>query len=576
MTLTKTKNSYTEDSIQKMDPLSFTRHRPDSYLGSNEDSTQLLREIVSNCTDEFLIGHCTTVHISYDPDDNVITVTDDGQGILPNVFKDDGRSVLEMVYGDINTSGKYDRSEDAVYKISTGAFGIGASLTNFLSHFLEATTCRDGQYEKVHFSEGVFKWRATGTCDKKHHGVTVRFQPNEEFFQDARINVGKVKQELFNLACVCQGIKFTFNGEEIYHPNGIVDIADEKLGTSDELCNSKFSFAAQGSDVQKLDFCMAVADRTSSEIVPFCNYGLIESGTPVTAVKTAITKVLNSWAREQGMLKPKEKNIDGTLLQEGMVVVFNLVSQNIRYDSQTKVRVVSTDDNQFITDALSSNLIKWLDNNPNDGKAIIDKALLARRAAEAAKKARDAIKNGKKKDKVFKLPTKLIDAWSKNRKECEFILVEGDSAASPLAAARNGEFQGIFPLRGKLINCYKQSHDRLLANQEINNIIQALGLEYNKSTKRLDFDENKLRYGKIITACDGDADGLEIENLIFTFFWCFCPELIKKGYIYSAIPPLFRVTTKKNEYVYLKDSNALEEYKQNNKSKIKFISRNKG
>lgn len=570
------KNSYTEDSIQKMNPLEFCRLRPDVYCGSTDDSSQLLREIVSNCTDEFLIGHCTTVYIDYNPDDNVVVVTDNGQGILPNVFKDDGRSVLEMVYGDINTSGKYDRSEDAVYKISTGAFGIGASLTNFLSHFLEVTTQRDGQYEKVHFTEGAFQWRATGVCNKKHHGVTVRFQPNEEFFQDAHININKVKQELFNTACVCRGIKFVLDGKEIYHPNGIVDIVDEKLGSSDELCKSKFAFSAQGSDTQKLDFCMAVADRTVSDIVSFCNYSVIESGTPVTAVKTAITKVLNTWAREQGMLKQKEKNIDGTLLQEGMVIVFNLVSQNIRYDSQTKVRCSSTTDNPFITESLSTNLTKWLDNNPNDGKAIIEKALLARRAAEAAKKARDAVKNGKKKDKVFKLPTKLIDAWSKNRKECEFILVEGDSAASPLAAARNGEFQGIFPLRGKLINCYKQSHDKLLANQEINNIIQALGLEYNKSTKRLDFDENKLRYGKIITACDGDADGLEIENLIFTFFWCFCPELIKKGYIYSAIPPLFRVTTKKNEYIYLKDSKALEEYKQKNKAKIKSISRNKG
>ena len=498
------KNTYTADSIQKMDPLQFTRHRSDSYLGSNEDSTQLLREIVSNCTDEFLIGHCTEVYITYDKEKNVVSVRDNGQGILPNVFMEDGRTVLEMVYGDINTSGKYDRSDDAVYKISTGAFGIGASLTNFLSHWLTATTCRDGKYEKVYFKEGKFNGREYGSVPNRNHGVQVDFQPNEEFFQDAHINEAKVKTELFNIACVCKGIRFYFNGSEIFHPDGIVDIVNGRLGTSKTICESKLSFSVQESDVQKLDFCMAVSDRTACEIVPFCNYSLIESGTPVTAIKTALTKSLNSWARENKLLKEKEKNLDGSLLQEGIVIAFNLVSQKVRYDSQTKVRVTSTDDNQFIIDSVSKNVEKWLDNNPQDGRAIIEKALLSRRAAEAAKKARDAVKNGKKKDKVFKLPTKLTDCWSKKRDKCEILICEGLSAATGLVAARDGEFQAVYGVRGKMLSIRKAGFKKALENQEINNIIQALGLDIDHQNKKLVYDKDKLRYDKIIACADAD------------------------------------------------------------------------
>ena len=203
-------NKYTEDSIQKMDPLSFCRHRPDSYLGSNEDSSQLLREIISNASDEFLIGNCFEINIEYDEEKNIAKISDKGQGIIPNVIKD-GKSILELVYGDINSSGKYDKSEDAVYKISTGAFGIGAFLSNALSHWLIATTKRDGQFETVYFDEGKFSKRESGKCSKSEHGVCVEFNPSEEFFRDAHPNISKLKKELFNLSCVCKGLKITFN-----------------------------------------------------------------------------------------------------------------------------------------------------------------------------------------------------------------------------------------------------------------------------------------------------------------------------------------------------------------------------
>lgn len=418
--------TYNEDSIQKMDPLEFTRHRPDSYLGSNEDSTQLLREIISNSSDEYLIGNCSTIFVKYDEKENIAEISDDGQGILPNTFKEDGRSVLEMVYGDINTSGKYDKSEGAVYKISTGAFGIGAALTCFLSHWLEASTCRNGEKETVFFNEGKFSKRESGKCGKEEHGVLVRFQPSEEFFRNAKPNIGKLKNELFNLSCVCKGLRIFFNGEEIYHPKGLDEIVSEKVGKDIEIVSSRFSFEEKLNDVTLLDFFMTATSSSSSEIIPFCNYSLIESGTPVTAIKSTITRSFNNWARENGLLGEKEKNIDGNSIQEGLVIAFNLVSQNIRYDSQTKVRVTSTEDNGFISSSLGERLEVWLDNNPEDAKAIIEKALIARKAAEAARKAREAVKNKKKRANKVKIlhPDKLKDAEFLGE-ESTLLVVEG-------------------------------------------------------------------------------------------------------------------------------------------------------
>lgn len=494
---------YNEDSIKKMDPLTFTRHRPDSYLGSNEDSTQLLREIISNSSDEFLIGNCSTIFIQYNENTNVATISDDGQGIKPNVFKEDGRSVLEMVYGDINTSGKYDKSEDAVYKISTGAFGIGAALTCFLSHWLIATTYCDGQKETVYFKEGVFDHRESGECEPEEHGVCVEFQPSEEFFRNARPNITKLKMELFNLSCVCKGLTIVFNGERIFHPDGLEDILVDRVKNSVELISNHFSFEQKQDDVTILDFTMTAVSKSACEIIPFCNYALIENGTPVTTVKSTITRVFNNWARENGLLKEKDKNLDGSSIQEGLVIAFNLVSQKIRYDSQTKVRVTSTEDNAFISNALGTQLEVWLDNNPEDAKAIIEKALIARKAAEAAKKARAAVKSkANKKDKIFKLPTTLTDCWTKDRNKAELLICEGKSSASGLVAGRNSEFQSVYGVRGKMLSVLKTKPENIIKNQEINNLIQALGLDYNPKNAKCIYDKNKLRYGKIIAAAD--------------------------------------------------------------------------
>lgn len=570
-------NQYTENTIQKMDPLTFTRHRSDSYLGSNADSTQLAVELITNCIDEHLIGNCDKIIVDIDDAKNIITVADEGQGILPNVVKEDGKTVLEMVYGDINTSGKYDKSDNAVYEVSTGAFGIGASLTNFLSHWLIASTRRDGLEEIVWFNEGVFEKREVKECDKNLHGVTVKFQPNEDFFVDAHVNKNKLKEMLFNICCICPNLVVDFNKEIIHHPNGIEDLLQAKLGKNLEIINNKM-IADKKEGRQTFDFGMTFSDSSSSSFTCFCNYGLIESGTPLTAVKSCITRTLNKWGQENGLLK-KKQTLSGSTLQEGIIVVFNLVSPNIRYDSQTKVRVTSTEDNPFLNKVLSSALELWLDCNPEDGKKIIERGLIATKAAEAAKKAREAVKNKvvvpKQKKKFLQMPTTLIDATSKDRKNCELIIVEGLSAASSLVAQRDSSVVGVYSIRGMMLNVQKTAAEKIIANKEINNLITALGLEFNPKNAKMIYDASKLRYGKIIACSDADPAGAAIENLLFNILWQLCPELILNGHVYSAEPPLFKVTTSDNKYHFLADQQALNEFTKTHKN-IKAVHRAKG
>lgn len=556
--------------------MSFTRLRPDTYCGSTADSTQLVTEIISNAVDEHLIGNCTRIDISI-ADNNVVAVRDNGQGIIPNNPVDSTLSTttLEQVYGEINSSGKYDKSDNAVYKVSTGAFGIGGSLSCFLSHWFIATTRRDGEFETVRFKEGKFESRESGKCDKRLHGVEVVFQPSEEFFDDAAPNAQKIKDSLFKITCICPNLLVRFNDEEMSNPNGLDDFLTSQV--KDEIVSNRCLFK-QEKERQSLDFGMTFVDSPSVNITCFCNYGLVESGTVVTAVKSCITRVFNKWGKEQGILKAKDKLLSGNAVQEGMELVFNLVSPQVRYDSQTKARVTSTADNAFINDVISAQLEVWLDNNPDDGRAIIEKALIARRAAEAAKKAREAVKQkaSEKKEKVFKLPTKLTDCWTKDRSKAELLICEGLSAASGLVAARDSEFQAVYGVRGKMLSVLKTSPDKVMKNQEVNNIVVALGLDYSPTTGKMKYNKNKLRYNKIIACADADFDGYAIENLLFNILWYLCPELVINGHVYSSVPPLFRVTTKKNEYVYLKDEKALDTYKKKNASKIKTVGRMKG
>jgi len=574
---------YDEHSIESLTPLEFTRLRPGVYAGDTTYSTQLLVEIVSNAVDEFRLGHGNRIDVQIN--DDIVSVRDYGQGFIPNSFRDDGKTILEASFSVLNTSGKY--REDGTYEgTSLGSFGIGSKITTFLSHWLEVETRRDGQFENITFKEGVFDKREKGTYDTKLNpsGTIVTWQASEEFFTHPSVEVNKIKTLFETLSCLCQGLEIHLTiGDDISpkeyivykSENGLNDLVDKDVKDKeliDHRCIIKYA-----QDKNQLDFILTYVSDYGSTMIPYVNTGLTEKGPHITTIKGVLTRQFNDFFREKGWLKDKEENLSGSDLSEGMYVVFNLTAPNIAYDAQVKSTVTKIDMGPF-TIALTENLKLWFKNNEKDIKLIADKALAARRAREAAQKARDNARNAetKGKSKFINLPTKLVDAWSKKRDKCELYITEGDSAAGGLVTARVGETQAVFPIRGKIISCRKQTPEKVYANQEVANIVKALGLEISKSNGRLIYNKEKLRYNKIIFACDADPDGEEIKNLLITCFWWLCPELVTNGHVYVAVPPLFRITTKKNEYIYLKDGAALEDYKQAHVNEKYLINRMKG
>lgn len=572
----KDKTLYDKDSIQSLSPLEHVRLRPGMYVGSTKDSTQLLVELFSNALDEHNLGHGNVIEIGIDTKTGECIVSDQGQGFPLFEYREDGKTILQASFDEINTSGKY--SDDGVYGgTSLGLNGVGGKAANFLAHYFIVTSYDGSSYEKITFKEGIFQKRERGKLDHLS-GTTIVFKPSEEFFESPLPDISLLRKMFHDICGMCPSLQIIFSVdkkvEKIYHPEGLRYLVNQIIG-KDKSISEPFFFQKQ-QDKYSIDCGLGYADKNSSHIVAYVNYGLTEQGPHITAIKTCITKIMNKWAREQNILKEKDKNLDGDSLQEGLVLVFNLVSPNISYDAQTKSRIVSKDFVPFLNEVFSEQLEVWLDNNLDSGKAIIEKAVLARRAAEAAKKAREAVKKKEeKKDKVFKLPTTLVDAWTKDRSKAELLICEGKSAMSGLVAARDSETQAIYGVRGMMISARKTTMDKLLKNQEVNNLIIALGLDFD-SHNHLIYDKNKLRYDKIIACTDADPAGAAIENLLFNILWYICPELLLNGHVYSTIPPLFRVTTKKNEYIYLKNETALSEYQKKNGKKIQSIGRLKG
>ena len=572
----KDKTLYDKDSIQSLSSLEHVRLRPVMYVGSTKDSTQLLVELFSNALDEHNLGHGNVIEIGIDTKTGECIVSDQGQGFPLFEYREDGKTILQASFDEINTSGKY--SDDGVYGgTSLGLNGVGGKAANFLAHYFIVTSYDGSSYEKITFKEGVFQKRERGKLDHLS-GTTIVFKPSEEFFESPLPDISLLRKMFHDICGMCPSLQIIFSVdkkvEKIYHPEGLRYLVNQIIG-KDKSISEPFFFQKQ-QDKYSIDCGLGYADKNSSHIVAYVNYGLTEQGPHITAIKTCITKIMNKWAREQNILKEKDKNLDGDSLQEGLVLVFNLVSPNISYDAQTKSRIVSKDFVPFLNEVFSEQLEVWLDNNLDSGKAIIEKAVLARRAAEAAKKAREAVKKKEeKKDKVFKLPTTLVDAWTKDRSKAELLICEGKSAMSGLVAARDSETQAIYGVRGMMISARKTTMDKLLKNQEVNNLIVALGLDFD-SHNHLIYDKNKLRYDKIIACTDADPAGAAIENLLFNILWYICPELLLNGHVYSTIPPLFRVTTKKNEYIYLKNETALSEYQKKNGKKIQSIGRLKG
>ena len=505
------KKIYNEKSIESLSPLEFTRLRPGVYCGSTEYSTQLLIEIVSNAVDEFKAGHGDTIKVNI-TNDNTIIVEDNGQGFIPNLIREDGKSVLEASFSVLNTSGKY--SDDGVYEgTALGLNGIGSKLANYLSHWLKVETWRDGKYEHIWFKEGVFDKRDVGKWDNKNKpsGTLVQWKPSEEFFNHPEVEVSVIKKLFKVISCLCPGLKIIFNDEEYYSKNGLSDLVNEAVKDVEILKNRlNINYT---NNKNKIDLILTYTSNYSTTIVPYVNTGLTDSGPHITQIKTIITREMNKFFREKKWLKEKEENLTGDDCQEGMYLVFNITAPGVSYDAQTKSRIVKLDMTPF-TETIANELRNWMAQNEKAIKEIADKAINARKAREAAKKARDSVRDkAEKKQKALKFDSKLADCYGKDRTKCEIYITEGDSASGNLKTARNNEFQAVMPVRGKIINTQKASIDKIQKNAEIMTMIDAFGLTIDTKTMKVTYEPDDLRYGKIIIMSDADVNISAYERL---------------------------------------------------------------
>ena len=569
------KTLYDEKSIESLSPLEFTRLRPGVYAGDTTYATQLAVEIFSNAVDEFRLGHGNKIEVGIKGDK--VRIRDYGQGFIPNSYREDGKTILEAAFSVLNTSGKY--REDGTYEgTSLGSFGIGSKITTYLSHWLDAITYRDGQMEWCHFVEGVFdKRESTTVSDKALNGTIVEWQPSEEFFTHPEVNIGELKILFKTIAALCPGltIELDDNGTKTtyFSKNGINDLVDEAVANK-ELIKNRFVMNYQN-DKNKIDLIMTYTSNYSLTMVPYVNTGLTANGPHISQIKALLTREFNKFFRDKKWLKEKDENLSGDDLQEGLYIVFNITAPNVAYDAQVKTRVTKLEMAPF-TQAIAEELRVWLERNEKEVKMIADKAINARKARLAAQKARETIRdNTKKKEKALKFDSKLADCYSKDRKKCEIFITEGDSASGNLKEARDNEFQAVLPVRGKILNTQKATLDKIQKNAEIMSMIQAFGLEIDVKTMKVTYHPDKLRYGKIIIMSDADVDGAHIKNLFYTFIWNFCPQLIKDGYVYAGVPPLYKVTMAK-KYYYLKNDEALEEFRKKNAGRNYTVNRMKG
>ena len=553
---------YDEKSIESLSPLEFTRLRPGVYVGSTEYSTQLLIEIVSNAVDEFKAGHGNKISVTI-KNDNTIIVEDNGQGFIPNTKRDDGKTVLEASFSVLNTSGKY--SDDGVYEgTALGLNGIGSKLTTYLSHWLEVITHRDGKYEHIWFKEGVFDKRDTGAWSNKNSpsGTLVQWQPNEEFFTHPEVDMSTIFNLFKVIACLCPGLTIELNVEGkpqviFSSKNGLMDLVDEAVKGKEILKNRlNFNFS---DGKNKLDLVLTYTNAYSATIVPYVNTGLTDSGPHITQIKTILTREMNKFFREKGWLKDKDENLTGEDCQEGMYIAFNVTAPGVAYDAQTKSRVVKLDMKPF-TAAIAEELQYWFAANEKDIKGIADKALNARKAREAARKARDAARGVKAKKETglkakMQISNKFIDCTNKNPKNRNLLLVEGLSAGASAVEARNPKTDCIYMLRGKIVSPLKTAVDKILANQEMSDIVRVIGAGFGSS-----FDVNKMNFDKIVITSDADSDGADIELLLITFFYTYMRPLVEAGKLYRAVTPLYIIRQKGKEY-YCYSEDELTEWK---------------
>ena len=544
---------YGADQIQILEGLEAVRKRPGMYIGSTSSRGlhHLVYEIVDNAVDEALAGFCTEIQVTINPD-NSITVVDNGRGIPVGINHKAGIPAVEVVFTILHAGGKFGGGG---YKVSGGLHGVGASVVNALSEWLEVTICREGKKYQQRYERGhtMYPLKEIGVCDSEETGTKVTFLPDKEIFEETVYDYDILKQRLREMAFLTKGLRIVLRDtradqekEKIFHYEGGIREFVTYLNRSKEALYPEVIYCEGEKDGVMVEVAMQHNDSYTENSYGFVNnINTPEGGTHIVGFRNALTKTFNDYARKNKLLKDSEPNLSGDDIREGLTAIVSVKIEEPQFEGQTKQKLGNSEARGAVDFVVSKQLEIFLEQNPTVAKATVEKSVLAQRAREAARKARDLTRRKSALDGMS-LPGKLADCSDKNPENCEIYIVEGDSAGGSAKTARNRATQAILPLRGKILNVEKARLDRIYSNAEIKAMITAFGTGIHE-----DFDISKLRYHKIIIMTDADVDGAHISTLLLTFIYRFMPELIKQGYVYLAQPPLYKVEkNKKVWYAY--------------------------
>ena len=564
---------YGADQIQILEGLEAVRKRPGMYIGSTSSRGlhHLVYEIVDNAVDEALAGYCTEIQVTINPD-NSITVVDNGRGIPVGINHKAGIPAVEVVFTILHAGGKFGGGG---YKVSGGLHGVGASVVNALSEWLEVTIYREGREYKQRYERGhtMYPLKEVGTCASDQTGTTVTFLPDKEIFEETVYDYDILKQRLREMAFLTKGLKIVLRDtredsekENTFHYEGGIREFVSYLNKSKEALYPEIIYCEGEKDGVAVEVAMQHNDSYTENSYGFVNnINTPEGGTHIVGFRNALTKTFNDYARKNKLLKDNEPNLSGDDIREGLTAIVSVKIEEPQFEGQTKQKLGNSEARGAVDFVVSRQLEIFLEQNPTVAKATVEKSVLAQRAREAARKARDLTRRKSALDGMS-LPGKLADCSDKNPENCEIYIVEGDSAGGSAKTARNRATQAILPLRGKILNVEKARLDRIYSNAEIKAMITAFGTGIHE-----DFDISKLRYHKIIIMTDADVDGAHIATLLLTFLYRFMPELIKQGYVYLAQPPLYKVEKNKKVWYAYDDAELnriLEEIGRDNNNKI--------
>ena len=564
---------YGADQIQILEGLEAVRKRPGMYIGSTSvrGLHHLVYEIVDNSVDEALAGYCDTIRVIINKD-NSITVIDNGRGIPVGINHKSGLPAVEVVFTVLHAGGKFGGGG---YKVSGGLHGVGASVVNALSEWLEVEIFHEGKIYKQRYERGkvVYKLKVVGDCDPEATGTKVVFLPDKEIFEETVFDFDTLKQRFREMAFLTKGLKIILKDdreeqpvEKTFHYEGGIKEFVTYLNKSKTALYDQIIYCEGMKDNVYVEVAMQHNDSYSDNTYGFVNnITTPEGGTHVVGFRNALTKTFNDYARKNKLLKDSEPNLSGEDIREGLTAIISVKIEDPQFEGQTKQKLGNSEARGAVDSIVSSQLEIFLEQNPNVAKLTIEKSVMAQRAREAARKARDLTRR-KSALEGTSLPGKLADCSDKDPANCEIYIVEGDSAGGSAKTARDRATQAILPLRGKILNVEKARLDKIYANAEIKAMITAFGTGIHD-----DFDITKLRYHKIIIMTDADVDGAHISTLLLTFLYRFMPELIRQGYVYLAQPPLYKLEkNKKVWYAYSDEelNNILTEVGRDNNNKI--------